>query len=248
MRTTALAATIPAVILAFTVGAPGPAFAQPSGSYGASCRVVSASGGMLTAQCADIHGGSHTSTIPYTRCHGDIGNNNGVLVCNGAVATEGGGPGYGGGRGPDYGGGGPGYGGGRGPDYGGGGPGYGGGRGPDYGGGGTGYGGGGGWDHGGGGGWGYGGRPGGSYTASCGNITVSNGMLTAQCTDMRGRERSSRIAYRRCRGDIGNNNGILMCNGAVGTEIGRWDGDRGYDQRDHGYYRRDDGDSWDYGR
>jgi hypothetical protein len=57
----------------------------------------------------------------------------------------------------------------------------------------------------------------GSYQQSCRNIRMSNGQLSAECADAGGRFRSSAIAYTQCRGDIGNNNGMLSCNGAAAT-------------------------------
>ena len=60
---------------------------QPTGSFQASCRGVQVSGGVLTADCRDRRGNYHVSSIPYPRCRGDIGNNDGLLICNGAEAT-----------------------------------------------------------------------------------------------------------------------------------------------------------------
>lgn len=65
-----------------------PAFAQ-AGSFQGSCRNTNSSNGMLTAECADGQGRYHFSSIPFTQCRGDIGNNNGMLVCNGATASGG---------------------------------------------------------------------------------------------------------------------------------------------------------------
>ena len=67
---------------------------QPRGSFEQSCRNIGVSGGLLSAECTDMRGRQQTSTIPYRQCVGDIGNNNGILVCNGATATLGQ-PGYG---------------------------------------------------------------------------------------------------------------------------------------------------------
>jgi hypothetical protein len=67
----------------------GPALAQPpGGSYERSCRNVDGSNGLLTAECMDGRGQPHTSTIAYRQCRSDIGAVNGILVCNGARATE----------------------------------------------------------------------------------------------------------------------------------------------------------------
>jgi hypothetical protein len=63
-----------------------PALAQrPAGTFEATCRNTQVSGDALTAECRDMHGGYRISTIPYRQCHGDIGNNDGVLNCSGAV-------------------------------------------------------------------------------------------------------------------------------------------------------------------
>ena len=60
---------------------------QPRGSFEQSCRNIGISGGLLSAECTDMRGRQQTSSIPYRHCMGDIGNSNGVLVCNGATAT-----------------------------------------------------------------------------------------------------------------------------------------------------------------
>jgi hypothetical protein len=62
---------------------------QASGSFQGSCRNVQTGGGVLTAECADSGGQFHVSSIPFGQCRGDIGNNNGMLSCNGASATGG---------------------------------------------------------------------------------------------------------------------------------------------------------------
>ena len=56
-----------------------PANAQASGSYQATCRSIQANGGTLTAECRDPSGKYHYSSIAYTQCKGDIGNNNDTL-------------------------------------------------------------------------------------------------------------------------------------------------------------------------
>lgn len=59
---------------------------------------------------------------------------------------------------------------------------------------------------------------GGSYTASCRNVTsLGNGAISAECADGSGRFRSTTIQANQCRGDIGNQNGMLACNGAVAS-------------------------------
>ena len=85
-----LMATASLSLLASGVGLPGPALAQQaSGSFQGSCRNVQTGGGVLTAECADSNGQYRVSSIPFSQCRGDIGNNNGMLVCNGATATGG---------------------------------------------------------------------------------------------------------------------------------------------------------------
>jgi hypothetical protein len=70
--------------VAFT---PGPPAAYP-GSYAQSCRNISTlAGGYISAECADALGQFDLSYIQAAACQGDIGNKDGLLVCNGAVAT-----------------------------------------------------------------------------------------------------------------------------------------------------------------
>lgn len=58
---------------------------------------------------------------------------------------------------------------------------------------------------------------GGSYQGSCRNVTsLGNGVISAECADSSGRYRSTTIQASACQGDIGNQNGMLACNGAVG--------------------------------
>jgi hypothetical protein len=64
---------------------PPPAYA---GSYAQSCRnITSLDGGFITAECADAQGQFQTGYLQASACKGDIGNNNGVLTCNGATAS-----------------------------------------------------------------------------------------------------------------------------------------------------------------
>ncbi len=66
---------------------PAPPPAYP-GSYAQSCRnITTLDGGFISAECADEKGKFVTTYLQAAACHGDIGNNNGVLVCGGAVAT-----------------------------------------------------------------------------------------------------------------------------------------------------------------
>jgi hypothetical protein len=87
MRNIFLASAAAATVFA-GLGVGSAAFAQ-SGSYAGSCRNTQSSNGVLTAECADSNGRFHVSSIPYGQCRGDIGNNNGMLSCNGANATGG---------------------------------------------------------------------------------------------------------------------------------------------------------------
>jgi hypothetical protein len=62
------------------------AYAQglPPGSYQQSCRDFKIQGGTLTAVCRRANGrGDQLTALYVTHCVGDIGNNNGQLVCNG---------------------------------------------------------------------------------------------------------------------------------------------------------------------
>jgi hypothetical protein len=63
-----------------------PALAQapPPGSYRQSCWDIRMQGATLTAVCRRAHGhGEQGTALNVARCVGDIGNNNGQLVCNG---------------------------------------------------------------------------------------------------------------------------------------------------------------------
>src|SRR5690606_9776075 len=66
--------------------------------------------------------------------------------------------------------------------------------------------------------------PRGSYTQSCNDISVRGGRLYAQCTDTRRNRHATSIDASACRGDIGNVNGLLTCNGATGRFEGRGNG------------------------
>jgi hypothetical protein len=81
---------------------------------------------------------------------------------------------------------------------------------------------------------GYGNIPYGSYLNSCRNAYVRGRTLYAECRTSRGSYVSALIAYRRCRGDISNNNGQLNCR-TQGD--GDWYADRGqitlFDGRDY---------------
>jgi hypothetical protein len=56
----------------------------PPGSYQQSCRDFRMQGGTLTAVCRRANGrGDQLTALNVTHCAGDIGNNNGQLICNG---------------------------------------------------------------------------------------------------------------------------------------------------------------------
>jgi CVNH domain len=66
------------------VGLATSAAAQPAGSYRDSCRDIRMQGSVLTALCRRAGGrGEQRSALNVEHCVGDIGNNNGNLVCNG---------------------------------------------------------------------------------------------------------------------------------------------------------------------
>ena len=85
--------------LAVALGAHA-AQAQPRGSYLGSCNNVRDTGGrdpQITANCKDMSGRWQFASLRYRDCVGDIGNNNGQLVCNGGRPGDGpggGGPGW----------------------------------------------------------------------------------------------------------------------------------------------------------
>ena len=56
----------------------------PPGSYQQGCRDFRMQGGTLTAVCRRSNGrGEQATALNVTHCVGDVGNNNGQLVCNG---------------------------------------------------------------------------------------------------------------------------------------------------------------------
>ena len=58
--------------------------APPPGSYQQSCRDVRMQGSTLTAVCRRANGrGDQPTALNVAHCVGDIGNNNGQLICNG---------------------------------------------------------------------------------------------------------------------------------------------------------------------
>lgn len=70
------------------VGLAFAAYAQglPPGSYQQSCRDFRMQGSTLTAVCRRSHGrGEQLTALNVAHCVGDIGNNNGQLVCNGGL-------------------------------------------------------------------------------------------------------------------------------------------------------------------
>ena len=81
-------------------------------------------------------------------------------------------------------------------------------------------------------------QPAGSYQRSCRNVRFQGGLLSAECTGIRGETHRTAINAGQCRGEIGNANGVLACNGATGVDQGlvaqdrrndRGDDRRGYD-------------------
>jgi hypothetical protein len=69
----------------------------PPGSYRESCREIRMHGPNLTALCRTVRGREHLTALNVEHCAGDIGNNNGNLVCNGgrpAAPAPPPGPGY----------------------------------------------------------------------------------------------------------------------------------------------------------
>ena len=69
---------------AVLVGLATSAAAQPPGSYRDSCRDIRMQGSVLTALCRRAGGrGEQLTALNVANCVGDIGNNNGNLVCNG---------------------------------------------------------------------------------------------------------------------------------------------------------------------
>ena len=83
------------VSLAFSANGQG----LPPGSYQQSCRDFRMQGSTLSAVCRRPHGrGEQLTTLNVARCVGDIGNNNGHLICNGGQPATPGpsypGPGY----------------------------------------------------------------------------------------------------------------------------------------------------------
>jgi hypothetical protein len=56
----------------------------PPGSYQQSCRDFRMQGSTLSAVCRRSHGrGEQLTALNIARCVGDVGNNNGHLICNG---------------------------------------------------------------------------------------------------------------------------------------------------------------------
>ena len=55
--------------------------------------------------------------------------------------------------------------------------------------------------------------PPGTYQRSCWDIRMQGSMLSAVCRTARGREQQTALNVARCIGDIGNNNGNLVCSG-----------------------------------
>jgi CVNH domain len=85
-----------AALAGFAVSAA--AQAPPPGSYRESCRDIRLQGPNLTALCRTMRGPEQPTALNVEHCVGDIGNNNGNLVCNGGqpatAAPAPPGPGY----------------------------------------------------------------------------------------------------------------------------------------------------------
>ncbi len=63
------------------------------------------------------------------------------------------------------------------------------------------------------------GTPQGSYLQTCTDVRIEGNTLSATCRGTGNREqRSSLAGFRRCVGDIGNNNGVLQCSFADGAQ------------------------------
>jgi hypothetical protein len=86
------------LLLATGLSIPANAQAPPPGSYQQSCREIRMHGPTLTAICRTAKGrGEQPTALNVAHCVGDIGNNNGNLVCSGGQPAAPGypGPGYG---------------------------------------------------------------------------------------------------------------------------------------------------------
>ena len=59
--------------------------------------------------------------------------------------------------------------------------------------------------------------PGGTYRTVCQNIQFNGAVLTAECKDAVGRYHLSTLPTAGCRGDIGDQNGMLACAGSTAT-------------------------------
>lgn len=76
-------ATLPLMAAAVTLPAL-PAHAAPPGTYLRTCNAVRDEGpGRMSAQCRDVNGRYRFSGLDYRGCRGDIGNDNGRLICAG---------------------------------------------------------------------------------------------------------------------------------------------------------------------
>ncbi len=83
--------------------------------------------------------------------------------------------------------------------------------------------------------------PRGSFADSCSGSYVNQGRLYADCRDTRGNVRGTSIELGRCSSsDIGNNNGLLVCNNVRGDYEGRDRNNGGWDRdRNNGGWDRD---------
>jgi len=83
MTVAAVAATAAGLLTPMTASAQrGGGGNIPGGSYAQSCSDISVRGGRLYAECRDTRRGTQTSSLDIGACGGgDIGNDNGLLVC-----------------------------------------------------------------------------------------------------------------------------------------------------------------------
>jgi len=85
--------------------------------------------------------------------------------------------------------------------------------------------------------------PRGSFADSCSGSYVNQGRLYADCRDTRGNVRGTSIELGRCSSsDIGNNNGLLVCNNVRGDYEGRGGNNGGWDRDRYGGGRTWNGD------
>ena len=90
--------------------------------------------------------------------------------------------------------------------------------------------------------------PRGSYAQSCSGSYVNQGRLYADCRDTRGSVRGSSIELNRCSSsDIGNDNGLLVCNNVRGRWEDRGGGNNGGGNNGGGWNGGNNGGGWNGG-